>query len=154
MAKRLPEESGATGATLLDFIASKEFRDGDFGALAVKMGYKPGRLERSCEQPLRTGDWLPAIEYYVAHQQDIPQWLGKMIVKSRKAKPKMGRPAEPQKQLIYFLAVRHLMIDEGMKQTKAEEKAGAALHVSRECVHEAYILLRDKYASMRCIKSK
>jgi hypothetical protein len=144
-----------TPEALLDFLTSKEFREGDHRALAVKLGFKPGKqsdLERALEHLGRTGDWLPAVEHYVAHHQDIPQSLGEMIVKSRK-KPvgrhpggRHSRQEERTKQsrndMVCFFAVTNLMRTPGMKQTPAEKLTGERLHLSRQAVHDGPPVIR------------
>jgi hypothetical protein len=141
----MPRHKSQAGETLLDFISSKEFREGDYRAMAVTLGFKP-KKPNDFDLALERGDWLSAARYCQAHHQEIPQWLGDLIVKGALAKSKMGRPVDSRQRLTCYFAVRHLMIDEGKKQTEAEELAGAALHLSRQAVHQHYISLRDKYA--------
>ena len=130
--------------TLLDFISSKEFRQGDYRAIAVKLGFTPEE-PNDVDRALERGDLLTAARYYQANDQEIPQWLGDLIVQRALAKPKMGRRVDMQQRLVCFYAVTHLMRDEGMKQTAAEERAGKVLHLSRQAVHQHYVFLRDKY---------
>ncbi len=144
---RLPEcLTGDKYRTAFDFIMSQDFRD-----LAWGCPPDADAKERAVHHFAETGDPLPALHWYVRYAREIPTWLGKGILESKKPK-RRGRNSRPEQRnkkfksdLICFAAVNSLMRDCKMKQTPAEQKTGEHMHLTRQAVHLAYQRIERRY---------
>jgi hypothetical protein len=150
--KRKPEVAAQGNETIFDLVTRKD-RIEQYAAIlcdgwrlrdrGVFLHIKSSVIE--CPSLLE-GDPRKAVEYYVSRGQDIPLWLGKLIVDAGQPKGRAkGRYTNPKVKALQlardfasYLAVLDLMAREHMKQTPAEQKAADALGVRRQSVHNAF----------------
>jgi hypothetical protein len=128
-----------------DLITSKEWRDGL--ALLLVKGERlkgEGGLNRDWIEH-RYGSIDAALGEYIKRGEPLPVWLSKIILEERKRK-KGGRHTRAKQRArqqandcACLLAVKDLMLNQGLLQTPAEARVGKAMNLTRPAVHGACI---------------
>ena len=125
-----------------DLITSKEWR----GGLAAILLQGEKLLSEAKDGSMGRDPYL-VLEDCMARGTEIPKWLGWKILDDRKRKDdrKRGgrhtRAEERARQhaddMAALLAVKDGMLNHGLLQTPAEERAGKAMYLTRQAIHGA-----------------